>query len=321
LPVKYVENRTMKPLISIIVLSYNSKKTILETLESIKAQTYGNIELIIADDGSKDNSIETCREWISENSGRFVRTAIITTTINTGIPANCNRGIHASNGEWIKLIAGDDLLFPNAIEIIVNEINADANNEKLAYHGKLIEFQDNPNNINFSDEWSNSENYIFNQASTTTNEQFKILLRHCPISAATAVINRTVFEKVGYFDERFKFWEDRPMWLKMTSNGIKLHFIKGFIVKYRRHAYSVQQNKKNSLFSLTVKSKDEAFKEVILPFLPIYERGLHQYVISVRGFFFAFFKNHRNFATSILYKTLVIIPEWLLNRIKRCYSY
>lgn len=52
------------PLVSVIVITYNSSKYVLETLNSVAAQTYDNIELIISDDCSKDNTVEICRNWL-----------------------------------------------------------------------------------------------------------------------------------------------------------------------------------------------------------------------------------------------------------------
>lgn len=311
----------MNPTVSIIVITYNSGRTILETLDSIYNLTYRNIELIISDDCSKDDTIEICRQWLLTNSERFTRTEIVTTEKNDGIPANCNRGIKASSGDWVKLIAGDDLFFPDAIEIIVNEINNDPGKTKLAFHGKVIEFQDDPNKLKLAKAWEDAEFHIFNQKETTPEEQFKILLRFCPVFAPTAIIHKSVFEKLGYYDERFKFWEDRPMWLKLTQNGIKLHYINANLVKYRRHAQSVQLNSNRTLLSRTVKSKDEGYKALILPYLPISERWLHKFTIFIRSMFFIVFNNKKNLLINILYKSLVIIPDWLLNQIKKRYSY
>ena len=110
------------PLVSVGVLTYNSSKTVLETLESIKAQTYQNIELIISDDASKDNTVEICKEWVEKNKDRFVRCEILTVPENTGIPANVNRRIAASRGEWSKGIAADDALLPDCIENFINYV-------------------------------------------------------------------------------------------------------------------------------------------------------------------------------------------------------
>ena len=102
-------------LVSIVVITYNSVRFVLETLESIKKQTYNNIELIISDDASTDRTVEVCKTWIDDNYRRFKRTKLITVHRNTGIPANFNRGVMAAKGAWIKTIAGDDVLYQNCI--------------------------------------------------------------------------------------------------------------------------------------------------------------------------------------------------------------
>lgn len=117
------------PLVSVVVITYNSSKYILECLDSIYNQTYQNIELIITDDCSKDNTVEVCKKWLEQFSDRFIQTKQITTTINTGTSANCNRGISETMGKWYKIIAGDDRLLKNCIEdnihYVVNHKNVD----------------------------------------------------------------------------------------------------------------------------------------------------------------------------------------------------
>ena len=105
-----------KPLVSVIVITYNSSNYVLETLESAKAQTYKNIELIISDDGSTDTTVGICKNWINQNKERFVAVKCITTGNNTGIAPNCNRGLKEAKGEWLKFIAGDDILMDSCIE-------------------------------------------------------------------------------------------------------------------------------------------------------------------------------------------------------------
>ena len=102
-------------LVSCTVLAYNSASTILEALESIKAQTYQNIELIVSDDCSTDDTVELCRKWIAQNSDRFVRVELITVDHNTGVCANSNRVLRACKGLWRKGIAADDKLLPNCV--------------------------------------------------------------------------------------------------------------------------------------------------------------------------------------------------------------
>lgn len=310
----------MRPLVSIIIISYNSSKFISDTLESVKDQTYKNIELIISDDNSKDETLDICKEWISKNAGRFVCVKVIPSLVNTGISANCNRGIANSSGEWLKILAGDDLLYPDAIQIFINEINNDILNKKLVYHGDDRILQDDKLIKEESDEYVDPSIQKFNQEETSAYEQYRILLRFCPVSAPTAILHRTIFQSIGDFDERFKFWEDRPMWLKLTSNGIKMHFVNEKIVMYRRHSNSVQEIDSTTLFSRTVLSMDAAYKELILPQLPLYERYLFKYLISIRGSFYRIFKNRKTRIINILYKSLVYLVEKELLREKRKYK-
>ena len=63
----------MDMLVTVVVVTYNSSKYVLETLDSIFEQTYKNIELIITDDGSSDNTVELCREWLTHYGDRFTQ--------------------------------------------------------------------------------------------------------------------------------------------------------------------------------------------------------------------------------------------------------
>ncbi len=103
-------------LVSIVVLTYNSSKTVIETLDSIKKQTYRSLELIICDDHSTDNTIELIRKWLKHNNSRFIKAKLIIGRKNHGISKNCNIGINQANGKYIQIISGDDILLEEAIE-------------------------------------------------------------------------------------------------------------------------------------------------------------------------------------------------------------
>ena len=86
------------PLVSVIIVTYNSSKFVLETLESVKNQSYENIELIVSDDASTDKTVDLCKEWIRKNKDRFAKAKLVTAEKNSGIPANCNQGIKIRKG-------------------------------------------------------------------------------------------------------------------------------------------------------------------------------------------------------------------------------
>lgn len=112
----------MTPFISVIVPTYNSSKFFKATLESVKEQNYSNIELIVSDDCSTDNTVLLFEKWIKENQRIFKNAILITSPINTGLTKNCNRAFNSAKGEWIKYIEGDDLLNANCIQNYVDYI-------------------------------------------------------------------------------------------------------------------------------------------------------------------------------------------------------
>ena len=103
-------------LVTVTVGTHNSSQFVVKTLESIYNQTWKDIELIIKDDASTDNTVELCRKWIEKNNNRFIRTEILAVSERKGPAANFNRGIRAAKAEWIKPVAGDDALLPNCIQ-------------------------------------------------------------------------------------------------------------------------------------------------------------------------------------------------------------
>ena len=82
----------INPLVSIIIVTYNSANFVLETLESTKKQSYPNIELIVTDDCSSDKTIEICKEWMEKNKTFFIGTSLLIAEKNTGISGRYDRG-------------------------------------------------------------------------------------------------------------------------------------------------------------------------------------------------------------------------------------
>jgi glycosyltransferase involved in cell wall biosynthesis len=220
------QTKDNNPLVSIIVITYNSNKFVLETLESIKAQTYKNIELIISDDYSTDNTLNICINWIKENKERFIRTELIKTKKNTGIAANNNRGLLSAKGEWVKNIAGDDILFPSCIfdniEFTQTHSNAKFIFSKYRYliNGKI------------------SPRYYFRRSFFRKNnsQQYKCLLKEVGVNSPTSFMSRIDLINLGGFNEKFPFLEDAPLWLKASSKGYMLYGLDSFTVIYRIHS-------------------------------------------------------------------------------------
>ena len=98
------------PLVTFVVTSYTYEKYILKTLESIKAQTYKNFEIIVVDDCSSDNSCEIIEDFISDNQD--LKITLIKNETNQGQLASMIRGLENAKGQFISFIDSDDILLP-----------------------------------------------------------------------------------------------------------------------------------------------------------------------------------------------------------------
>lgn len=228
------------PLVSIIVVTYNSSKYVLETLESAKLQTYQNIELIITDDSSQDNTIEICKNWLFENKERFVRTELLTVNKNSGISGNCNRGLKKSRGEWLKFIAGDDLLLLNCIQDNIQY----STNKSCSFILSKVKLS-KPTDYRFMT--------IFDRGYKLGGEknQVKELLKGNCIPATGMFLKRSTILELNGFDERYPMLEDYPLWVNATIKGYRIEFMDLETTIYRTHPEGISQclNHSDNFFS------------------------------------------------------------------------
>ncbi|WP_430809882.1 MULTISPECIES: glycosyltransferase [unclassified Carboxylicivirga] len=260
----------MGSFVSVIVVTYNSSSFVEETLNSISQQTWPDIELIITDDCSTDNTVSICHEWIKANGHRFVSTEIIGSKINTGVAANANRGLKRAGGQWLCFPAGDDGLKRDCIADNIRWVNE---HPEIRVLFSAVDIYQNT----FS-----KENYIkttptepFNPNSImypgrTVQSQYRQLLVSDRIHYTPSLfIHRETLLSVGSFDERFKLLEDYPLWLNLTRNGHKLHFMNKVTVNYRQHRAAINNNSNKLLINPNYFSQ-EAFRRIyIYPNIPI----------------------------------------------------
>lgn len=216
----------MQEIVSICVITFNNEKYVIETLDSIKNQTYKDIELIISDDNSSDKTLDVIKKWLEKNQNRFINTTLIEFESNTGVTANCNRAVKIAKGQYIKII-GDDLLKKDYVEKCIDYFSKNSNVEVLCtemdyfYPEDKFEFIQKDIDYHFF-ELTAEEQYIY------------ILKKYLPRYPTPSVIyKKKVFDKVGYFDESIPLWEDGPMYFKLAKNKIKMHFINEPLVNYR----------------------------------------------------------------------------------------
>jgi len=268
-------------LVSIIAMTYNSSNYVLETLESAKRQSYRNIELIITDDSSTDDTVEICREWIGRNEVFFKNVILIESDKNKGIPGNCNKGLKVSTGKWVKLIAGDDILLENCIG--TNLAFIDKNESCNFLFSRPVFFDENHSDFEKINATYQPTPRFYN---LSAQNQFQFLLiKNYPMSPPTLFYKRSALIKLGGYDERFPN-EDFPLYLMATKAGFKLFYNSVPTVKYRYHSNSISYRKNNEAVNFWKRLK---FRKTIKQYISI--DLIKKYPFIVIDFYVQFFIN------------------------------
>ena len=316
-----MENKN--PLVSIVVITYNSSDFILEALESCKNQTYKNIELIISDDCSTDNTVKKCREWLSNYTNRFERAIIIETKKNTGISANLNRGVNATRANWFKLTAGDDLLLNNCIEDNVNFILSSKEDINIVSSIK-ISFTVDSNGKKFF--FSSGEKSVFFNKNITPEDQYQLALRHISPTPNTWFLKKKAFVDVGGCDERFPMIEDIPLKLKLLIAGNKFYRLDTKTVLYRVHNKSVRIKSSDNLIykDWFLNSLIPMKYTYVYPHISRIEKLIFKYDCFIAMLFVKINLNKRNKLNLILNKLFILpsemIYKYIRNRIRNHFS-
>lgn len=258
-------------LVSIIVVTYNSSMTVIETLDSIKKQEYRNLELIISDDCSQDTTVPDCQKWLNEHKERFVNAILVTSPINTGVSANCNRGFRKAKGEWLKCIAGDDLLFPNCIAEFVNTYKGKAG----IVVGRCQKFYvSETGEKHYSEQIEPSCEEMERFDKETVQKHYRRMLIFGNYVFASAVfIKRNKWNEVGEFDERYKMLEDYPYWIRCLSLGHKMDFI-ALPVAYYRYDFGSLTSSADKFYNINYWECFNKYKrEVIYPLISMWNIG------------------------------------------------
>lgn len=220
------------PLVTISIITYNSESYILETLQSVLIQSYENVELIISDDGSTDKTISISEEWLATHHERFVNSKIITTKVNTGIPANCNRALSAACGEWIKLIAGDDILLPDCIGDLLNFCKKNGYKHAVS---DVICLQDG--NQYYNGYYKKEMERFFE---LNVHAKYKYYVAYpFPINSPSLLFEKKIVQKLQPFDESFHILEDQPYFFTLLKNNVDIGYLQKATVIYRVHSKSV----------------------------------------------------------------------------------
>jgi teichuronic acid biosynthesis glycosyltransferase TuaG len=212
-----------KGLVSIITPMYNGARFVGQTIDSVLKQTYGDWEMFVIDDGSKDNGPEIVKAYAAKDS----RIRLLSQE-NAGSAAARNKGIRAANGQYIALLDSDDTWNEDFLEQQLALMKAQ--NALLVYasHTRI-------------DEHSNE---ILKPFIVPEKVTYKDLLRNCYISCLTGVYDISVYGKVYLHEDMKSLRDDYVYWLEIIKK-VKVAFgNKAVIANYRMLDSSASRQKK-----------------------------------------------------------------------------
>lgn len=231
-----------KPLVSVIVPAYNHEKFVGECIESIIKQTYENIELIIVNDGSKDNTSQVVKKYENKCKERFNRFIFIDKK-NEGICKTLNRGIKESSGEYLCFLASDDLMLDGCINDLVNYFSNNKDVERIISNFYIYYYNMDKKELCYKEEpkWVSYMNL----------DRKKFYIENLFQNQITVfgMYRKCVIDKVGLFDESLLI-EDWDMNLRLINKNVKLGYISQPLYYYRIHGNNTSNNISNYKFML-----------------------------------------------------------------------
>jgi glycosyltransferase involved in cell wall biosynthesis len=221
-------SREFSPLVSIVIPCYNNAAFVRSAIDSALNQTYSQIETIVIDDGSKDESLEIIRSY-----GDRVRWETIP---NQGAPKARNRGVELAQGKYIKFLDADDLLLPEAIDRQVKLATELSTEHKAIIYGDAlrIDAQGNP-----------LPSYAL-QRRQPNGDPIAHILSHCPLTSCP-LHQKTYLQAIGGFDPKLPRGQEHDLHLRLVLSGVEFVHHPHPIYQYREytdpnrisnHAYS-----------------------------------------------------------------------------------
>ncbi len=242
------------PLVSIITPAYNRAAFLEETIQSVLNQDYPNIEYIVLDDGSKDNTQEILTKY-----GDKIHWM---THLNMGETATVNKGIRLARGEYICVVNSDDPLLPNAVS-------------------RAIEFlQEYPRALAAYPDWLEIDSdSIPIKEHILPDYSLWLMLKEFNVSIGPGVFIRSkAFEIIGMRDENFRYVGDLDFWHRLAALNALVH-IPQVLATHRTHGESESSSGKGA------KMADEIVGMVYKLFkdksLPKWAKAMRSYTLSV----------------------------------------
>ena len=227
------------PKVSIVIPAYNASNYLAQAIDSALAQTYRNFEIIVVNDGSKDDG---ATEQVALSYGDKIRYFY---KENGGSSSALNMGISNITGEWFSWLSHDDLYYPEKLEKQIKYINS----LKLPQEGmhKHIIFA--------ASELIDGYGKTLRKRSLNKIRKFANRVESFPhnghliaeptvytFHGCSCLVHKTAFDEIGCFDEKIRLLNDVDLWFRFYAAEYKIHYIPEVLVKGRVHAKQVSKS-------------------------------------------------------------------------------
>lgn len=214
------------PLVSILIPCFNHARYIRQCIESAIAQDYDNIELIIIDDGSNDDSAEIIEQLLPACRERFTRFEFRSRP-NKGISATSNEALEWMSGIYFAALDSDDILLPGKISCLVPVLEAEPELAGVFCGLETIDEQ----GMVFGQQSSEERYFAFDE----------IILHKHTFATPGMFLKMAAVKQVGGYQNNVGI-QDWYMWLKLSEAGYRLKVVPDVLVKYRKHPHNISKN-------------------------------------------------------------------------------
>ena len=232
-------NESMNPRVSIILPTYNGKKYIRESIDSILKQSFTDWELIVVDDCSTDGTAEILKEYASEDK----RISVVHNEINQKLPRSLNIGFSRARGKYLTWTSDDNRYLPDALKVMVEYLDNNAAAMVVRSNYFFIDAQGCV--VGKSTKYSEHSMYAFN------------------CFGACFLYKREVPEQIGGYNVDAFGVEDYDYWLRILEKFGEIASLDEELYEYRRHEGSLSEGKRHMVLSELARLR-ERYKEKIL---------------------------------------------------------
>lgn len=258
------------PLVSAVIPAYNHELYVQQTLRSLIAQTYSNLELIILNDGSKDDTLARIHALAPECQRRFCR-FIVVDKRNEGVGKTLNQGISLAAGPYIFLLSSDDFIEADTLAILVQEMEKSPDTSLVCGDADFVD--ENGQRIKLRRRRKTYTSFVrymthgrrgFDPARDFGTYRSLVTGNHIPIGL---LVRKDVYQWTGMYSGNIAL-EDYDLWLRLAK-GHRMILIDRILAHYRVHPANSSILMKNQLLRelgwLYLREREYCKREGLMP--------------------------------------------------------